>query len=855
LTSKKIVLFADGTGNAFSTQESNVWRLYEALDQSQPDQIAHYIKGVGTSAIRPFAIVDGATGVGLPANVRKLYRFLCWNWEAGDEIYMFGFSRGSFTVRTLIGLLGAEGLVPRHIDGEPVSRTEMGRNALAAWRSYRGKTVPWHKCLPTIWLARAIRDLVIAIRNELLRYRSYGAVHGETLAQKRVGVPITFLGLFDTVDAYGVPIEELRNAIDWAIWPMSFRNQVLSGNVRYARHALSLDDERTTFHPLLFDMRAETTDRIREVWFAGVHSDVGGGYPDSALAHVPLVWMAQEATQLQAGAGIRLVPDAMDRFQAAASALAPNHDSRQGLAVFYRYDPRTVERLGNGKADSAPLIHYSAAEKMVFGSESYAPVTLPSTANVLMPDGTSCEIQKYQPPAGAGPTTRVAAAVGALTPDSHFASLTMDTVWWRRIAYFGLLAAAALVASLPLTASKLAGMAYSALGAFLALFLSSSASQAVLDWITGVNSGVGTALKSAGKAVGDLLPSYAGKWVEVLIAYPIVSALVLLIAVAVYRCNASLRDLIADRARRAWYFAGRKVRAGSETGGVATRLAHRLRSSAVMRAIYKVVANVVLPGIALLAIASLVLVAVSRTTVNYQAGEGGLCVGTDKEKAVELLSFDAVPALTEFHADDPCWASGIMVEKRQRYTLWIEMDRRFFDREIPSDVAGFHDTLLRHLVALPFRRWSSADWFQPIARIGASGDAEWPLIAIDGKEPVELTVDAHGNTIPPFFYEDDSYGARLAELRRGEAKLDPSRIGRCDKLPENEVRAAEAVWDKRDLRRRFVSQFVASESGELFLYVNDVLQALPFMGKISCYYDNNRGSAKVFVQKVAPPTH
>ena len=78
--SRKYVLFADGTGNAFTTQESNVW-LYEALDRTKPDQVAYYIKGVGTSGWRPFAALDGATGIGVPANVRKLYRFLCWNWQ------------------------------------------------------------------------------------------------------------------------------------------------------------------------------------------------------------------------------------------------------------------------------------------------------------------------------------------------------------------------------------------------------------------------------------------------------------------------------------------------------------------------------------------------------------------------------------------------------------------------------------------------------------------------------------------------------------------------------------------------------------------------------------------------------
>src|SRR5690348_8802503 len=141
---RKLVLFADGTGNAFSKQESNIWRLYEALDRTKPDQVAYYIKGVGTANWAPFAALDGATGIGVPSNVRKLYRFLCWNWQPGDEIYIFGFSRGSFTARTLAALISSQGLVPPEIEGVPVSHAEMQRNAMAAWREYRRRSIPWY---------------------------------------------------------------------------------------------------------------------------------------------------------------------------------------------------------------------------------------------------------------------------------------------------------------------------------------------------------------------------------------------------------------------------------------------------------------------------------------------------------------------------------------------------------------------------------------------------------------------------------------------------------------------------------------------------------------------------------------
>src|SRR5262245_20161030 len=177
-TGRKFILFADGTGSAFTTQESNVWRLYEALDRTKPDQVAYYIKGVGTAGWRPFAALDGATGIGVPSNVRRLYRFLCWNWQPGDEIYMFGFSRGSFTARTLTALIASEGLVPAVIDQAPVTHAEMRRNAMAAWRSYRRRSVrsSLTKSLLTIWIARWVRDAVLWAYHRILRHRSYADV-------------------------------------------------------------------------------------------------------------------------------------------------------------------------------------------------------------------------------------------------------------------------------------------------------------------------------------------------------------------------------------------------------------------------------------------------------------------------------------------------------------------------------------------------------------------------------------------------------------------------------------------------------------------------------------------------------
>ena len=109
---KKIALFSDGTGNSSAkAQKTNVWRLFQAIDQTRDDQVAKYDDGVGASSNKYLAALGGAFGWGLKRNVIDLYKFVCRNYVAGDQIYGFGFSRGAFTIRVLTGLIAREGLV------------------------------------------------------------------------------------------------------------------------------------------------------------------------------------------------------------------------------------------------------------------------------------------------------------------------------------------------------------------------------------------------------------------------------------------------------------------------------------------------------------------------------------------------------------------------------------------------------------------------------------------------------------------------------------------------------------------------------------------------------------------------
>jgi uncharacterized protein (DUF2235 family) len=277
--SKALILFSDGTGNSSAKlQKTNVWRLYMAVDVTPPrdgstgPQLAFYDDGVGTSGFKPLALLGGAFGVGLHRNVIDLYRFICRHYEPGDRIYAFGFSRGAFTVRVLIGFICQVGLVRVHDEDGRAIVTEGELKLLAedAYRRFRRcfQVTGFTKGLVT-WL-RKRRDAAIARSRKRKRLRSL--TDGDLVQVKSNDLP--FVGVWDTVAAYGAPIAEITRGIDRWIWPLSMPDYKLDPRVGCARHALALDDERDTFHPLLWDEVNERTlverkevapDRLRQV--------------------------------------------------------------------------------------------------------------------------------------------------------------------------------------------------------------------------------------------------------------------------------------------------------------------------------------------------------------------------------------------------------------------------------------------------------------------------------------------------------------------------------------------------------------------------------------------------------------
>lgn len=541
---RRLIVFADGTGNAYTVQESNVWRLYRALDRARPDQIARYIRGVGTSGLRPLALLDGATGFGVPSNVRELYRFLCWNWQPGDEIWAFGFSRGAFTIRTLIGLIASQGLVPARIGGEAVSPAEMHRNAMAAWRAYRASGASWRHRFVTITAGRRLRDVVLRAWQAARRHRPYAEVRRATAAAGRLAPEIRFLGLFDTVEAYGVPHEGLRRAIDRVVWPISFHNRWLWDRVAAARHALALDDERLTFHPLLFDRSREqaTPERIQELWFAGAHADIGGGYPDDALARVALDWMGREAE----AAGLRFRPGALGEAGEEATAYATCHESRRGFAAFYRYQPRRARSEGPGPL-AAPLVHRSVVQKILRGAEGYAPVALPASAMVQEADGTRRPIAAAlgggpgrEPGCGASAGEPTSLHATARPPGPTPADRTAMRRWirQRQLAHSLLIACGLGLVALPFLPDALLDPLGRAgpLGTFLA----------------GIAAVVSAALGPPADLLRLVLPSVAERWLDAVLAHPLVAIGLAVLIGGLDGWGGALRDRIAARARAAW---------------------------------------------------------------------------------------------------------------------------------------------------------------------------------------------------------------------------------------------------------------------------------------------------------------
>ncbi len=393
----RIVLCSDGTGNTVvKGRGTNVYKLFEAvkIDYKRIEtssgtrlqgQIAFYDDGVGTGW-GLVKVVGGAFGLGLKRNVKDLYSALCRVYSPGDDIYLFGFSRGAYTVRLLAGMIINLGVIKYskvRSDSERFSR--LIDEAYDIYRSRlevpRGRTEAARE-------THAARIRAEAAENAAKFRRAH--CHSVGTDGR---VPIRFIGVFDSVGAVGIPFQSVKKRLN-RIYPLEFRVTGLDPLVERACHALAIDDERKVFHPILWDERGEPagSGRIEQVWFAGAHSNVGGGYPKQGMSLAALDWMMTKAHD--AGLGLHFSDTGRKYAQDVQNVHDKLYDSRAGLKMAYRYEPRDIEKLCLENRVT-PVLHRSAYQRAFHATEGYAPGNVPSHFLVTgeSPDGGALEVE------------------------------------------------------------------------------------------------------------------------------------------------------------------------------------------------------------------------------------------------------------------------------------------------------------------------------------------------------------------------------------------------------------------------------------------------------------------------------
>jgi len=345
----RLIVCCDGTWNIpdevrhGQTMPTNVARLARAVVTGEhSDQRLYYETGVGTTP--DDHLLGGAFGLGLSHNVRNAYRFLARTYTHGDEIFLFGFSRGAYTARSLAGLVETCGI----LRAEHVDRVD------EAFGLYRDRTSRTH---PRSLAAEIFREMYSHDSNEIL-----------------------LIGVWDTVGAIGIPDGVpgwnaiAKHTPGWEIlW--GFHNTELGPHVRFGYHALAIDEQRQPFRPTLWTGTPAPGQTIEQVWFAGVHTEVGGGASDPSLSDIALLWMVDRARER----GLALKPGHLEITPgdngagdvAAPDYAAPIVDSRHGayrlIHPFHR-----LQQFATGGAPGQSLAS-SAVRRLQEADRNYAP--------------------------------------------------------------------------------------------------------------------------------------------------------------------------------------------------------------------------------------------------------------------------------------------------------------------------------------------------------------------------------------------------------------------------------------------------------------------------------------------------
>ena len=348
--SKNIVICCDGTGNQFGDHNSNVIKLFSLLTRNSAKQILYYHPGVGTKGSMEVPTYLGllaqkinkwhgfAYGYGIINNLANAYHFLMKNYNPGDQVFLFGYSRGAFTVRALCSFIFEFGLL------------ENGNDSLIEYAM-------------SLFINPNLANMKIA--------KNFKSVFGRECS-------VHFVGVWETVNSVGWFYDPLKI-------PTSLENEI----IKIGRQALSIDERRSFFRPNLWGANCRAS--LKQVWFAGVHSDIGGGYPyrESGLSNISLKWILAEAQK----AGLSVDGKAKEDFfnHNLPDASGPIHESLRKLWWIPEYMPQPftvrvnnhfVNKFGTNRGRSrlipeGSFIHESVFERKEILANHYNPRNLP----------------------------------------------------------------------------------------------------------------------------------------------------------------------------------------------------------------------------------------------------------------------------------------------------------------------------------------------------------------------------------------------------------------------------------------------------------------------------------------------
>jgi uncharacterized protein (DUF2235 family) len=387
---KRIVVLVDGTWNEEGIgEDTNVASLdpinAKVLPVIKPyasdgtQQKVYYHKGVGAEPDFLKRILGGSIGLGLKRIVQDAYEFIVQSFASGDEIYIFGFSRGAYAARALAGLIGASG----------IHRTPSSKGFTTAWKHYRVK--PAIRNAPTI---AGAADRAAIEKHEALLARN--AIHEQK--------SIKCVAVWDTVGSYGVPagfgLAALARYISLIF--LGFHDTSFGEHISVGLHGVAIDERRRPFVPTFWTIQKgkRPNGHVEQTWFAGVHCNVGGGYPDSGLSDVALIWMI---ARVQALTGLEFDTANVKATTTGANLDGEIYDSSKGWFVdkVFPYSRRILPRNAihhgyffnseNPQADRVnERIHWSVVQKRgrpctIFGAAN-SPYEPPNVLSIISPE-------------------------------------------------------------------------------------------------------------------------------------------------------------------------------------------------------------------------------------------------------------------------------------------------------------------------------------------------------------------------------------------------------------------------------------------------------------------------------------